>query len=180
MPPRTTPILGFSAAAGVLAGLVAIGAMAGIADSRDPDQRPALEGEVPLPVINRWLAPDTGAFVNPDGPWDNRNLSAQEKAKGPWYDPRWRPFSECMAGEGHDVRVSTSVPFNQSDLDSIIARVNVQRPDGKANKALRRGDAVPGIAGTFLKCANRWLTIGPDDYEKNGIVWLEPGEVPLP
>jgi hypothetical protein len=146
----------------------------------DKNVRPLDPSEVPTPVVNRWIAPDTGAFVNPGGPYDDRRLSEEEKARNPVFNPLWKPFSDCMVERGFDVRASSSEPFAQKDLDELIRRLNIAMPDGQANKQLGPAGPAPGIAGAFLACADRWLTIAPDDYEKNGIRMLEPGEIPEP
>lgn len=164
---------------GVMVGLAGVGLMSAIADD-DPNERPVMPDEAVLPVINRWVDWSTGAFWNPDGAWDNRIISDEEKAKSPWYDPRWKPFSDCMVAEGFEVRASASEPFAQKDLDALFVAVNEASPDGQANKKLGPAGPAPGVTGAFLKCADRWLTIGPDDYEKNGVTWLEPGELPEP
>ncbi|MCC7363715.1 MAG: hypothetical protein IT303_05045 [Dehalococcoidia bacterium] len=129
--------------------------------------------------MSRWINPETGAFWNGDGPWDNRTLSDEAKQAEPWYDPRWKPFSDCMVARGYDVRASSSRPFAQEDLDRVIDQANVERA-GMDHRTLKPGEDPGGIAGAFLACANRWLTIAPDDYAANGIRWLEPGDLPAP
>jgi hypothetical protein len=134
---------------------------------------------LPPPPYNRFIRPDTGRLETTL--WDDRALSAAQKAAQPWYDPRWKPFSHCMADEGYDVRTDLTKPFAQEDLDEIVARANAQLPDGEANKRIGSNtDTIPGIAGAFLRCAGRWLALTPAEWPGNGIQRLEPGQIPTP
>jgi hypothetical protein len=176
---RRTGVLATAILGGLVAGLLAAGLVVAFGND-DKNVRPLDPSEVPTPIASRWIRPDTGEFWNGDGSWDNRSLSDEQKAAKPWYDPRWKPFSDCMVERGFDVRASSSEAFAQKDLDELIRRLNIAMPDGQANKQLGPAGPAPGIAGAFLACADRWLTIAPDDYEKNGIRMLEPGEIPEP
>jgi hypothetical protein len=104
--------------------------------------------------------------------WDDRNLSDEEKAKDPWFNPSWAPFSECLAGRGLEVRADPSQQFAQADLDRLLARLNSEYPDTDANKAIpydAKGK-VEGDAGVFLDCAEAWLTKTPQEiYELTGV-----------
>lgn len=166
-----------------LAGIVAAGvlsavAVGGVGNSQEP---PPGRPTPPIPILNRWIRPDTGVFYMAAGPWDNRELPAEQKAATPWYDPRWKPFGACMRAAGFEVRTEPSKPVNQSDIDRIIGRLNSQNPDRAANKRIRPGDySMGGFTGAFLQCADRWLAIQSEDFEKNGIRMLNPGEIPDP
>jgi hypothetical protein len=113
--------------------------------------------------------------------WDDREISAAAKAAQPWFDPRWKPFSDCMAGKGHDIRPDPRKPFSQADLDMVVALANAERPDAAANRSIG-GDtqSVGGIAGAFLECANEWLALPRSEWAAHGIQKLEPGQLPEP
>lgn len=132
--------------------------------------------QLPPPPYNRFIRPDTGRIEA--SVWDDRALSPAQKSIQPWYDPRWRPFSDCMVAAGYEVRTDKSRAFGQPDLDEILRRANAQLPDATANKTVGSNVAtVPGVAGAFLQCADKWLALAPEAY---GIARLEPGEVPQP
>ncbi len=165
-------------AAGVVIG--AAGSM--LASAQDKDAAPQPVGDLaalPPPSYNRWIRPDTGRFEA--YVWDDRELAEHVKAAEPWYDPRWRPFSSCMASEGFDVRRDQTRPFSQQDLDEIVVRANAQMPNPQEN--LRIGAqtaAVPGVAGAFLRCADRWLALSGPAWAAHGITPTLPGQVPAP
>lgn len=128
------------------------------------------------PPYNRFIRPDTGRLET--YVWDDRPISAAQKLGQPWYDSRWKPFSGCLVAEGYEVRANPTRPFDQNDLDEVLARANAQLTNSEANKRIGSNVAsVPGIAGAFLRCAGRWLALAPEEY---GIARLEPGEVPAP
>jgi hypothetical protein len=132
--------------------------------------------QLPPPPYNRFIRPDTGRFEVYE--WDDRALTATQKAAQPWYDPRWKPFSDCMIAEGYDVRADATKAFAQQDLDQVVTRANAQLPDANANKRIGGNTSgVPGIAGAFLRCAGRWLALAPEQY---GLERPEPGQVPPP
>ena len=175
---RRTWILGLVLLAGLSAGVIVAGATVG-SDSivhPEPYNDPA---ELPPPAFSNWIRPDTGEFWIPRV-WDDRTLPEEEKAKAPWYNPRWAPFSKCVAGAGFDTRKDRSLPFAQADLDALVRQVNAARPDAEANKSVSNGAKLSGIAGTFLVCADRWLALPREELAANGLRQLAPGEVPEP
>ncbi len=157
-------------------GLGAIGAAASGALQSSDGPFTAESGPQP-PAVNRWVRGD-GKFVV--DAYDDRRLTDEEKALNPVYDPRWKPFSHCINAAGFVSGVSSTTPFSQTDMAQLVRRVNDERPDAAANKSIGPGTKVPGLAGAFLECADRWLTIERADYEKNGIKDLAPGEIPAP
>ncbi len=130
----------------------------------------------PLPPQNRWI--QYGEFFVE--PWDNRVLPPEVKAKTPWYDPRWRPFNQCLEGQNVLIRADRTKPFSQPDMDELVRQVNDARPDRNANRLIGTGDKVSGIAGVFLECADKWLSRDPSEYAAAGVRELLPGEVPAP
>lgn len=149
--------------------------------SDDPAEPPVGGQTPPIPVLNRWIRPDTGVFWNSNGPWDNRNLPPEEKAATPWFDPRWRPFGHCMRDAGFETRSDPGKPLDEGDIGNIISRLNRENPDSAKNRAIRPGDySMGGLTAAFLECADRWLAITPDEFAKNGIQMLDPGEIPEP
>lgn len=130
------------------------------------------------PKYNRFIRPDNGRFETLL--WDDRPISDEAKAAQPWYDPRWTKFNQCLVAEGYDIRPDPTQPFSQRDLDALLARINSERPDGEANRQIGADiDAVPGIAGAFLRCAH-WIAYSREQWAANGIVDLQPGEIPPP
>ncbi len=121
----------------------------------------------PPPPFNRWISPVSGKFSVPE--WDDRHISAEEKAKNPAIDPRWKPFSECLAARKLETRPDPTRPFVKADLDRLLNGVNTSRPDPGANKRIRQGEAVQGLAGGFLECADEWLSIRIEDFSKFGL-----------
>jgi hypothetical protein len=85
-----------------------------------------------------------------------------------------------MSAAGFETRPNPNQPFGQADLDRLIDKLNALNPDGAANKARLASEGFDGISGAFLQCADRWLTIRPDEWEKRGARPLEPGEIPGP
>lgn len=141
--------------------------------------QPALDPRsVSPPVFSNWIRPDTGQFEAYT--WDDRPISEEAKAQQPWYDGRWQPFGHCMSAAGFETRPNPNQPFGQADLDRLIDKLNALNPDGAANKARLASEGFDGISGAFLQCADRWLTIRPDEWEKRGARPLEPGEIPGP
>ncbi len=139
---------------------------------------PVAPADLPPPPYNRWIRPDTGMFYA--HLWDDRPISQEAKDANPWYNPRWKPFSDCMVAEGFDVRPDPEKPFSQADLDELLRRANAELPDTEANKRIGSNiDDVPGFAGAFLRCGY-WLALQGDQLEAHGIQRLEPGEVPEP
>ena len=135
--------------------------------------------QLPPPPYNRFIRPDTGRFEVLL--WDDRPLSAEQKAALPSFDPRWKPFGHCMAAEGYEVRADATKPFTQKDVDFIVARANEQLPDAQANKRIGGNvDKVDGVAGAFLRCAGQWLGLAPADWPAHGIVLLPDGQIPGP
>ncbi len=162
---------------GLLAGALGAAIAAGVTD--DSPTRPLTEEDgPPPPTYNRFIRPDTGEFWDSYGAWDNRAISDEEKAKSSWYNPRWAPFSKCMAGAGFETRKDRALPFAQSDVDGLVAQVNAARPDRVANKAIGQNAKVGGIAEAFLVCAGKRLTLPTEELAANGLRQLEPGEVP--
>lgn len=118
-----------------------------------------------------------GAFNVPV--WDDRNLSDEEKANDPWYNPSWVPFSACLADRGLEIRSDPSQPFSQADLDRLLARLNAEYPDPEVNKQFpyHATGKVSGDAGIFFDCAEEWLTKTPREiYEITGVpnLWWPP------
>lgn len=171
-------------ATAVLAGVVFGAAASAYAVSTrgdDPAEPAPGEQTPPVPTLNRWVRPDSGLFWNSNGIWDNRNLPDEQKAATPWYDPRWKPFAACMQDRDFEVRADGNRPFDESDLDKVIERLNKENPDTARNRTVPPGDySMGGFTGAFLECAERWLAIQPGDFAKSGIVMLEPGQVPEP
>ncbi len=161
--------------------LAVLGASTAGCGGADDPARPLTEKDgPPRPTYNRFIRPDTGEFWDSYGAWDNRKIPDEEKAKSPWYNPRWAPFSKCMAGAGFETRRDRSVPFAQADLDRVVAQVNAARPDHVAKKAIGQNVKVGGVAESFLVCADTWLTLPTEELAANGLRQLEPGEVPQP
>lgn len=144
----------------------------------DQDLAPTSPSEIPPPTYNRWIRPDTGRFEA--YVWDDRPISEAQKAEDPRYDPRWKPFSDCMVAEGFDIRLDRSQPFSQHDLDALVDQANRERPDGGLNRTIGSdiGD-IHGYAGAFLRCGF-WLALRPDEWASHGIERLGPGEIPEP
>ncbi len=162
--------------------LLGLGALpAGCSGGDDQALRaPPQEDGPPPPTYNRFIRPDTGEFWDSYGAWDNRAISDEEKAKSPWYNPRWAPFSKCMAGAGFETRKDRSLPFAQADLAGLVTQVNAARPDRVANKAIGQNVKVGGIGEAFLVCAEKWLALPIEELAANGLRALKPGEVPEP
>ena len=160
--------------AGALAGIAGAAASGAFSGSDGPFT--AENGPVP-PAHSRWIRGD-GRFAVQE--YDDRQLPVEEKAKQPAYNPRWEPFSKCLASEGFAQGRIASRPFSQADLDRLLADVNSERPDASANRQLSSGQGVSGLAGAFLRCADTWLAIERKDLGKFGIRDLEPGETPSP
>lgn len=167
-------ILASAALAGVIGSLIVA------AQQGDDERLPYIDPTTfPHPPYNRWIRPDTGVFEA--YVWDDRPVPEAEKTATPWYDPRWKPFSDCMVAEGYEVREDATQPFGQRDLDKIVAMANAERPDTAANKRVGGNiDSVDGIAGAFLRCAGEWLAIQSQDWQDRGIQKLSPGELPEP
>lgn len=160
---------------GLLAGVL----IAGMASAGDDKPLPPVQPEdLPVPNFHFFINPASGKWENPGGPWDNRPILPEAKAERPWYDPRWKPFGQCMAAAGYEVRADPSRAFNQADLDAVFERLNKENPDPVANKKIQAKDQLPGFTGAFSDCAFRWLAIRSSDFEANGLRIPKPGEVP--
>jgi hypothetical protein len=160
--------------AGVLAAAVAAGSFAWSADSTSlqgvdataaPGATPAPPPDSP-PPFNRWIRPDTGEFWV--DPYDDRHLSEEAKAADPVYNPRWDPFAACIEDQSYEALAPGSAFFTQADMDALLARVNAERPDTRANRQVSNGDTLPGLAGAFLKCADEWLALTPEEAKALG------------
>lgn len=165
-----------------LAGVIACftGAIVIAAEQRSESDLPPVDSaDHSPPPYSRWIRPETGQFEAYT--WDDRPISDAEKRAQPWYDPRWKPFSDCMVAEGYDVRADPTKPFSQQDLDEVVDRANAELPDVSANKQIgsSTGD-LSGIAGAFMQCGDRWLALTRDQWLSEGIEKLEPGELPEP
>ena len=134
--------------------------------------------EISPPTRNPWISPDTGRFEA--HVWDDRPISAAQKAEDPRYDPRWKPFSDCMVAEGFDIRSDPAKPFSQKDLDALVEQANRELPDPGLNRTIGSDIAdIQGYAGAFLRCGY-WLALRPDEWAPHGIERLGPGESPEP
>ena len=123
----------------------------------------------PTPYFHPFVSFDGTFFVHP---WDDREIGEEAKRSNPLYNPAWVPFSECVAAGGLEVRADPSTKYDQQDLDRLLERVNRENPDRAAN--LRLPPKPTGSAGTFVRCAEEWLTKSPAEIEKlTGIT--EPG-----
>jgi hypothetical protein len=136
------------------------------ADLRDGAAPAQIDSPEPPPPVNRWIDPATGEFIV--GVYDDRHMSEEDKAKDPVYDPRWDPFAACVRQEGYEPLSPGSPWFVQADMDALLARVNAERPDTTANRRVNTGDSLPGLAGAFLKCADEWLALTPEQAKANG------------
>lgn len=170
---------GWLAGLGVFLGaLIVGGTVAAMARDGDSHTQPYEQRELPPPAFNRWIRPNTGEFWVPE--WDDRAIGVEQKAATPWYNPRWKPFSECIRQAGFSVRTDAAKPFGQADLDALLKRINQERPNAADNLTISDSRAVPGLAGAFLRCADEWLTVADEDLAKYGLKPLVPGEVPDP
>ena len=163
--------------AGILGGGIAAAALVPTDEVVHPEPYVS-PAELPPPAFNRWIRPDTGEFWVPA--WDDRRLSDVQKLANPTYNPRWKPFSDCMVAAGFEVREDRSKAFSQADLDEVLHRVNHERPDTSANRGIGSGQKLTGIAGTFLDCADKWLALDRAEFSKSGVRDLGIGEVPEP
>lgn len=118
------------------------------------------------PPYNRWIRPDTGEFWV--DVYDDRHISEDDRASDPVYNPRWDPFAACIENEGYESLALGSSFFTQADMDALLARVNAERPDASANRQVNNGDTLPGLAGAFLKCADEWLALTPEEAKALG------------
>ncbi len=169
MRPLRTPRILLAVVATVLA-VAAVG-LAVAAQSND-DTTQHTPADLPPPPFNRWINASTGRFEVPR--WDDRELSDDQKAAKPLpVDPRWAPLSECMAAKGFETRANPAQPFGQADLDHLLSVVNAASPDATANKQLgSNARSAPGIAGTFVTCADASLAIPIEDFPQHG--WSVP------
>lgn len=159
-----------------IVGLLAGAAGAVIAATGDVNHpEPYERSELPPPAFNRWIAPTTGLFNVPL--WDDRSLSIEERRADQWYNPRWKPFAECMASAGFQ-NVANASEFWQDDLEALLAQINKERPDVLANRAVNTDTKLPGRPGAFLTCADQWLTLDRSEFSKYGLKDLLPGEKP--
>lgn len=126
---------------------------AGAPFSRDED--------VPKPYFHQFLGFDGIYYASR---WDDRALSDEAKRADPVYDPRWPPFSQCVAAGGLEVRADPSTKYNQDDLDRLLNRVNRENPDPAQN--LQRPPDPLSAAGVFTRCALEWLTKSPEEIRK--------------
>ncbi len=170
----TVAILAAFATVGMIGGTVAI-------SMRDPEPvvHPvpySKDDAPPPPAFNRWIDPSSGRFQVPE--FDDRELSAEVKAKYPLVDPRWKPLSECLAVAGFETRAAAAPGFVQTDLDRLLASINTAT-DPAANKRVNQGDTLPGLPGAFLQCADQWLAIPVSDFPRHGWV-IEFPEIPKP
>ena len=123
----------------------------------------------PPPPFNRWVDPQSGKFVVPE--FDDREIGVEMKEQYPLVDPRWRPFSACMNAAGFVVGAPDA--FQKADLTKLLAGANgASSPLAKLK--LNAGDALPGLAGAFLKCADQWLAIPVSEFPKYGFVTVFP------
>lgn len=121
------------------------------------------------PPFNRWIDPATGKFYDPII-WDDRELGPEQKAAKPLPpDPRWAPFSSCMADRGFETRNDPSEAFSQADMDRLVAEVNAARPDTAANKLVNGNATLTGLPRAFVDCADQWLAIPIADFPKFGL-----------
>jgi|GEM_PF-3967985 len=116
--------------------------------------------------------------------WDDRNLTNEEKAADPVFNPAWEPFGECVRGRGVSLPPQAGQRLTQADLDGFVERRNAQSPrrdenlDLAAKKPAERTAAIQARphqrdAAVFLDCAEEWLTLSPQAlYERTG----EPNE----
>lgn len=137
----------------LIAVVLVAGATLVLLSSRPTDHVVAQDVGAPHPPFNPWLD-DSGRFHSPV--YDDRRMSADDKAASPVYNPQWEPFAECM--ETVDVVVrAPGERFAQSHLDALFARLNDENPDPEANKLLDLNDNPGGLTGTFLICARETL-----------------------
>ena len=121
----------------------------------------ARDEDVPKPYFHPFLGFDGIYYVSL---WDDRALSDEAKRADPVYDPRWPPFSQCVAAGGLEVRADPSTKYNQDDLDRLLNRVNRENPDPAQN--LQRPPDPLSAAGVFTRCALEWLTKSPEEIRK--------------
>ena len=121
--------------------------------------------------------PSRNQFIDITGrffvvPWDDRELSLEQKVANPSYDPAWEKFAQCAAQGGLDAKLDNSQKFSQVDLDRLIGQLNREYPNAEANKHIpaKAAGKVSGHAGAFLACAEEWLTKTPQEmYELTGV-----------
>lgn len=116
--------------------------------------------------------------------WDDRDLTEEERAADPVYNPAWEPFGECVRGRGVELSPRTGERLTQADIDGFVERINAESPrrdenlDLAARSPAEREAAVQARphqrnAAVFLDCAEEWLTLSPQAlYERTG----EPNE----
>lgn len=139
---------------GALIALVLVaGATLVLLSSRPTDHVVAQDVGAPYPPFNPWLD-DSGRFYSPM--YDDRRLSAEQKAANPVFNPQWEPFASCMETAGVAVRAPAE-RFAQSHLDALFVRLNEENPDPEANKLLDMNDDPGGLTGAFLVCARETL-----------------------
>lgn len=148
---------------------VALGGLVLGAQGRDDTTPRSLEDGPPVPTLHRWVDPHAGSFRAPV--WDDRHIPDAEKARNPLPpDPRWAPFADCMIAQGYDVVATSGKEFTQADLDTTLSRVNEERPDIAANKALQADASLGGFPGAYVNCADEWLAIPVRDFAEHGLV----------
>ena len=121
----------------------------------------ARDEDVPKPYFHQFLGFDGIYYASR---WDDRALSDEAKRADPVYDPRWPPFSQCVAAGGLEVRADPSTKYNQDDLDRLVARINRDNPDLPRN--LQGPPPALSSAGVFTRCALEWLTKSPEEIRK--------------
>ena len=167
-----------SAAAGAI--LVAALAFGQSRDQYPPVIQRVEDAPTPHPH-NRFVSMDGTFFVLP---WDDREISDEQKKADPIYNPAWVPFASCMETHGLAVRSSPGTKFSQADLDALVSRLNRENPDRAANLALpfKANGTVGGTVGAFLDCGEQWLTKTPQEIQTlTGVVEPTlPPSAPLP
>lgn len=73
----------------------------------------------------RWMSKE--GFIE-IGPFDDRNLSPEEKAADPLLDPRWPDFVGCMGAAGFGDGLPEPELFRQEHFDRLVAAINAEGP----------------------------------------------------
>ena len=115
------------------------------------------------------------AYVEADGYiasriWDDRQLSAEEKAANPWINPRWAPFNRCLITYGYgDPDLSV---LYQADVDAIVDELN---DEGSFLRRNERGGlevvTAPALEA-YADCFEKTLAVLPEELASI----LEPGD----
>lgn len=105
----------------------------------------------------RWMDKDGFIAV---GPYDDRNLTPEEKASDPLVDPRWSDFVECMDAAGFGDNLPLPDVFRQDDLDRLVEAINEGGPFLEINASGPRYIGTPA-SDAFMHCAQTVLAEPP-------------------